>query len=236
MWVQFPDIVVAHRLPAQRISGLKVDWKLIRARLKQGLGEFASTGLRWSYFVIAGLILTGVVLNIVLAHGWWVWPFVFVAGMMTMIHEAAERNGQGIPPLHGYALLFSAIGLWVLIAMILTWVGPLMLLAVPPLLYFGTRIFLKNHKRMKQIAQRRADGCCIFCGEPFVPGYVLCGGCGLEPGLNPDKPVEIGSVSSAKQQRARAALTPEAPTASVKRKEEALMGRRPRQNQNLRKK
>ena len=183
-----------------------MDWNRFRNQMIEGLRDFVRMGLRWSYLVIGGLIILGIILNVFLLHGWWVWPFVFVAGMMTMIHEAADRNGEGIPPFQGYALFVAVIGLWVLIAVVLTWVGPLILLGVPPLVIYGTRIFVKNHKRIKLVANRRAGGQCIHCGEPALAGYVLCVACGREPGLDEGKPVQIGPVAEGRKQRARETL------------------------------
>ncbi len=194
--------------------------------MSEALREYVRTDLRWSYFVIAGLIVLGGVLNLMLAHGWWVWPFVFVAGLMTMIHEAADRNGEGIPPFQGYALFAAVIGLWVIIAVVLTWVGPLVLLGVPPLAYYGTRIYLKNLKRTKLIAERRGEGRCIHCGENTAREYVCCQHCGKDPGLDEGKPVSIGAISNDKKAKAREALTPTARSAAMRQREQTVLRQR----------
>jgi hypothetical protein len=72
----------------------------IRARLRAWLRELYELDMRYAYAVCAALVAIGLVVNLFLPHGWTVWPAVFVAGMLCMIHEAAERNGQGVPPLH----------------------------------------------------------------------------------------------------------------------------------------
>src|SRR5438309_498187 len=68
-----------------------------RRLLRQWVRECIDLQLRWSFFAIVGLVVLGAVVNRLIPHGWAVWPFVAAAGMMLMIHEAADRNGQGIP-------------------------------------------------------------------------------------------------------------------------------------------
>ena len=87
--------------------------------------------MRWSYWLIISLILVGIVANIVLSHGWTIWPFIFCVGFMSMVHEAAERNGQGVPPLHVYAFLLCVIAVWVFLTAILSVVNVFVLLCGP---------------------------------------------------------------------------------------------------------
>ena len=58
--------------------------------LKKGLREYFAYDLRWSYGLIAGAILIGIVASF-LSHGWTVWPFVFIVCFMSTVHEAAQR-------------------------------------------------------------------------------------------------------------------------------------------------
>src|SRR5438045_8926503 len=71
--------------------------------LSSTLRSFRSRDMRWSYGAVGILILIGVASHIFLKHGWAVYPFCFAAGAMAMVHEAAERNGQGVPRLYVYA-------------------------------------------------------------------------------------------------------------------------------------
>lgn len=80
--------------------------------LAEGVKKWGQTGMRWSYVAIGGLVVLGAGVNLFLPRGWVVWPLVLVAGIMLMLHEAAERNDNGVPPLHAYAFFVCAILFW----------------------------------------------------------------------------------------------------------------------------
>ena len=209
-----------------------------RDRLKrlarEGLRQYLRTDLRWSYLAIGGMVLLGVAVNLLLPHGWTIWPLVMAGGIMLMVHEAAERNGQGLPPLHVYAFFVSAMIVWLAFVVVLSAVNPLIVLAgMLTLLYYGGRGYIQQRQRRRLIAGRRAAGRCIHCGAPARQGWAVCPSCGREP--DPDDALlkRVGGVprSAQSKARARAALTPERPTASAAQKEQALLARRHRRRQ-----
>lgn len=191
--------------------------------------QFRQRDMRWSYLAIAGMAVVGAVVNLLFAHGWTVWPFVMAAGILLMVHEAVDRNGQGVPPLYAYALLGSAIAAWMLVTVVLKAVNPIvLLLGFLGLCYYGAVGYGKQLERQRLIARRRLEGCCIYCGYPADPQSVYCLHCGEEP--DPDG-ARTGRVLSqvrtaADKARTRAALKPPPSTASAKAKEQALLARR----------
>lgn len=208
---------------------MKFDWQRIKPMLRQGWREYRQRDMRWSYLIIAIMIVIGAVVNLLFAHGWTVWPFVFSAGVLLMTHEAVDRNGQGVPPLYAYALLGSGMGLWLLVVIILKAVNPIvLLLGFLGLCYYAAVGYQKQLERMRLIATRRAEGLCIHCGYPVDPRMVYCAECGEEPDPDATRISRIASTerSKADKARTRAALTPVAPTASAKMKEQALIARR----------
>jgi hypothetical protein len=204
-------------------------WERIKPMLRQGWREYKQRDMRWSYLVIGVLIVCGIIVNLLLAHGWTVWPFVFAAGLLLMLHEAVDRNGQGVPPLYAYALLGSAITFWMLVVVVLKAVNPIvLLLGFLGLCYYAALGYQKQLDRVRLVASRRADGCCIHCGYPADPRRVYCSHCGEEPDPDTSRLGRIATSerSTSDKARTRAALTPPAPTASAKAKEQALLSRR----------
>src|SRR5256885_16185989 len=96
-------------------------------RLSETLRDFQRKDLRWSYGAVAILILIGIFSNIFFRHGWAIWPFCFAAGAMAMVHEAAERTGQGVPPLYVYAGLVVVLIIWAILAAIASFLHPIVL-------------------------------------------------------------------------------------------------------------
>lgn len=215
-----------HRIVRMR---LKFDWQQIKPMLRQGWREYKQRDMRWSYLAIGIMIVCGAGVNLFFAHGWTVWPFVFSAGLLLMLHETVDRNGQGVPPLYAYALLGSGVSLWLLVVIILKAVNPLVLLVgFVGLCYYAALGYQKQLERARLIASRRADGLCIHCGYPADPRMVHCANCGEEPDPDTSRLGRIAgmSVSNTDKARTRASLTPAAPTASAKMKEQALLARR----------
>jgi hypothetical protein len=197
--------------------------------LRRGIREYIRTDLRWSYLAIFGMILGGVVINLAMPHGWTVWPFVMAAGMMLLIHEAAERNLTGVPPFHVYALFFSALACWFVLLTILSLINPVILvIGLIVLGYYCALGYLKQRERNRLIARRRMEGKCIFCGAVADYDLAFCMNCGNEP--DPDdaqlKRVAHAPRAGNVQQRARAALKPPSPAETARQKEQALMSRR----------
>ncbi|HSZ58987.1 MAG TPA: hypothetical protein VK797_25325 [Tepidisphaeraceae bacterium] len=200
-----------------------------KAFLRRGIREYVRTELRWSYIAILAMIVGGVVINFVMPHGWTVWPFVLAAGMMMLIHEAADRNLTGVPPFHVYALFFSALACWFVVLAVLSLVHPVILLiGLLVMGYYCTLGYLKQHERKRLIAKRRMEGRCIFCGAIADYDLAYCMNCGNEP--DPDdaqlKRAAYAPRGGNIQQRARAALKPATPVEAARKKEQALINRR----------
>lgn len=208
---------------------MKFDWQQIKRMLRQGWREYRQRDMRWSYLAIGILVVCGAVINLFFAHGWTVWPFVFSAGLLLMLHEAVDRNGQGVPPLYAYVLLGSGVSFWLLVVVILKAVNPIvLLLGFVGLCYYAAVGYQKQLERARLVASRRAEGLCIFCGYPADPRMVYCANCGEEPDPDTSRLGRIATTSRSNTDKARtrAALTPTAPTASAKMKEQALLARR----------
>ena len=190
--------------------------------------EFVQKDLRWSYLAIAGMLVVGAAVNVLLPHGWTVWPLVVAAALLLIVHEAAERNGQGIPPFHVYLLLISGIALWLMVGLLLSRLHPLVLmigLLIP--IYYGTKGYIKQREHARLLAKRRLEGRCIHCGAISDPNMVFCNECGEE--ADPDRTrldrvLNIPRSTDAKN-RARSALAPAPPTTTAKQKEQALIAR-----------
>ena|GEM_PF-1311718 len=208
-------------------SGKRVmagEW--IKARIGSVLREYARLDLRASHIIVAAMIVAGAVTNIIVAHGWTVWPFVGAFGILTYINEAADRNGLGIPPLQVYAFFFGAVGVWILMVVLLSTINPvIVILGLIAVAYRAAQALIRQRERDRLIAARRADGRCIHCGESFDPNVLLCESCGEEP--NPDEAMlkRIAQIYRTPEEmaRTRAALSRAATNASMK--EAALLAR-----------
>jgi hypothetical protein len=199
-----------------------------KERAAVALKSFYEFDMRWSFLVAGGLIVVGIAINLIFTHGWIIWPFLAIAGLMSMIHEAAERNGQGVPPLYAYGFLVGAIVLWMLVTLIFSVVNPhVLLLGVVALGYQCLRAFLHDRERNRIVEARRAGGCCIFCGERVDAKIGMCTNCGNEPDPHGARLARVASIVVGRKNPAhvRAALKPESHAGSAKKKEEALLAR-----------
>src|SRR6202453_4763314 len=116
----------------------------VKDRISSAVRDFARLDLRPSHLIVGGMVVVGVIVNLVFAHGWTVWPVVLAFAMLTIINEAVERNGQGIPPFQVYAF-FIGIGVaWLGVGMCLWAVPPIFLiLGLGVVLYRGIEAYLK---------------------------------------------------------------------------------------------
>lgn len=200
-----------------------------RGDLRRGLKEFVEHDLRVTYLAIVGLVLAGLIVNLLLPRGWTVWPFVLGAAIMLAINEMADRSGQGIPPLRIYLFFTGAVIGWIAVVLIISAFNPLVLLVgICVLGYYWAKGYIKTRERMKLIVSRRVAGCCIHCGQLVDPQYAYCQNCGEDP--DPEASV-LKRITGAQRglgsaEKARAALKPESIAASAARKEQALMARR----------
>jgi hypothetical protein len=189
--------------------------------------------LRRSYIIIAGMIVVGIIINCILPHGWTVWPFVMALGILLMTHEAAQRNGQGVPPLQVYALFGGGILAWIIITAVLSSLNFLIvLISIGAMAYFAVKAYLVQREKDEVIRHRKENRLCVHCGEPSDPEAVYCEHCGEEP--NPEvlsmRRIAGTAQTPARAARARAILTPAKSTADVRSKEAALLSRKNRPN------
>ena len=192
--------------------------------LVEELRSFRDKDLRWSYFVTAFFVLVGAIINWRVSHGWAVWPVVFAIGVITMFHEAADRNGQGVPPLHVYAFFIAAAATWLFGAMIVSAVGPVLMIIAPiPLLFIAIRGILRRIADTRLIADRRARKLCVYCGYPINPDNEYCDNCGQEPNPDPNKRPDIRERTAAQKARTRAALSRTSNAQTARANEQKLM-------------
>ena len=208
-----------------------MDSAAIKKKLREGWREYRLRSLRWSYLIIGGMALLGLLANLLLPHGWTAWPFVLAAGLLLMMHEAADRNGHGVPPLQVYALFVSAIGLWLVIVIVIRAVNPIvLLLCMLGLGYYGATGYLKQVERVRLMSKRRAEGLCIHCGHPVDPQMAYCEHCGEEPDPETARIQRVLNVSrsSADKARTRAALSQKPAPSTAALKEQALLAKKNR--------
>jgi hypothetical protein len=199
----------------------------IKSRVSGALREYARLDLRASHIIVVVMIVAGVVINIVVAHGWTVWPFVGAFGVLTYINEAADRNGQGIPPFQVYAFFFGVVAPWILMVFLLSSINPIIvILGVIAVGYRAAQAFIRQRERDRLIAARRADGRCIHCGEMFDPNAILCESCGEEP--NPDEALlkRVAQIYRSPEEMARTRATLSRAATNASTKETALLTRR----------
>ena len=201
--------------------------------------QFWLLDMRWSYLMVSGLAFVGVVVNFFLPHGWTVWPFVMAAAILLFVHEAAERNGQGVPPLHVYALFFGALAAWIIVMAILSVTNPLIVvLGIAILGYRCAKAWIKQRERNRIIEERRAAGQCIYCGEIVENANLgVCMNCGNDPDPSATQLARVASiVHGAKQtERARAVIKGESLGQIASKKERVLAASRPRKSSARRK-
>jgi len=202
-----------------------VDWDRTKSQLLSALRSFAQQDLRWAYLINAGLVVIGAVVNIFMPHGWTIWPMVGAAGIMVMVNEATDRNAVGIPPFQVYIMIAVATILWLIGAMLLSALGPLLLIgAMIPMVYYGVRGYLRQLEHDRLVAERKREGRCVHCGEKADPQYMFCTNCGLDlNALEPAPKPKLDRLSKKKVEHARQILAPQSPTAEVSLKEQQLL-------------
>lgn len=189
--------------------------------------------MRYSHIILGSMVALGAVVNLLLPHGWTVWPFVVSAAIILTIHELAERHGHGIPPLHVYAWFAGAMALWMLAVVVLSVVNPLvLLLGVAVLGYFSVQGYLKQRARQRLMASRKLAGLCIHCGHVIDPGLAFCEGCGEDPDPEGNRLQRVASAPGGRQrkERLRSVLKPPPPASAAQQKEQALLARRHRKH------
>src|ERR1051325_8943872 len=114
-------------LPIPSKRSAKIIMRSPMGRFSSTFRDFGRKDLRWSYGAVAILIVIGVLSNIFFRHGWAIWPFCFAAGAMAMVHEAAERTGQGVPPFYVYGGVVAVLVIWAVVAAIASFLHPIVL-------------------------------------------------------------------------------------------------------------
>jgi hypothetical protein len=211
--------------PSSRFSSA-LGW--LRRAVPGAWHEFREKNLRWSYIALGVLIVIAGVVNLTLAHGWTAWPFVAAAGLLMYVHEAAERNGQGVPPGHVYAWFAGVVAVWLLAAAILSIVNPFIVLAgVGFLLYYALAAWIKDREKRRIIDDRRAQGRCIFCGELADPRQGICLSCGEEPDPLVAQTARVQAVvkNRSGSARARSALKQDTLASAARKKEANLLNK-----------
>jgi hypothetical protein len=204
-----------------------MDFAGIRMRISGALREYARADLRASHIIVVGMVLAGILINLVVAHGWTVWPFVGAFGVLTYINEAADRNGQGVPPFQVYGFFFGVVAIWILMVLVLSTLNPvIVVLGIIAVGYRAGQAFIRQRERDRLISFRQADGRCIHCGEVFDPNSILCESCGEEP--NPDEALlnRVAQIYRTPEEMARTRATLTRKSTNASSKENALLARR----------
>ena len=200
----------------------------IKAAIDKVFRDYVRTDLRPSHLIIGAIIIVGAIINLIFARGWTIWPFVAAFGFLTYINEAADRNGQGIPPFQVYAFLIGGVTAWIVLVLFLSSINPLILIVgFMAVGYRGAQAYLRQRERNLLIASRRAEGLCLHCGAVNNPDAPFCESCGEEP--NPDNALlrRVAEIYRTPQDmaRARATLTRGNVGSSASAKEKALLSR-----------
>lgn len=215
-----------------RPSRLRIGLLRWRGHLKdltQRVRRLTLADLRWSFLWSATLVVMGVVVNACFANGWTIWPLVGVAGVLLMVNEAADRNGEGLPPMQVYALFFAAIGAYIAVLAMISAVNVLVLIAgVGTCGYYVARAVLQQRFRDQLTVSRLNAGQCIHCGTKIDSGFAFCYTCGEEPNPAAGRQARLANVIGSGQRtaRLRAMLSRPSSTAHTRVKEQALLARR----------
>jgi hypothetical protein len=206
-------------------------WQNVKSRAALYFAQFDETDLRWSYLIIAAGLLVCTLVNWFFRdnHGWTVWPFAAGIAIMVLINEAADRAGQGVPPLQVYAFFIGAMVVWLGTMILLSAINPLIIVAgMGGLFYYCGRGYVEGRRREQLIAGRVAEGLCVHCGEPadYSAGY--CEHCFEDPNPSATQLARVQAVAlkSRDPARMRATIKQESFGASASRKEQALLARR----------
>lgn len=217
--------------PADLLPLVRRLFGFLRSAGPRALVEFRDKDLRWSHFALAAMVVVATGVNLWLPHGWTAWPFVIAAAILMYLHEAADRNGEGIPPGHVYAFFAGGVTVWILATLLLSAINPFVIvLGVGTLLYYVAQAFLKDRAARLLVQSRRAAGQCVFCGELADPAHGICMNCGEEP--DPDA-MQIARVQAVvrnrgggnRGQRMKGVLKQDTLAAAAKKKEAALLAR-----------
>lgn len=228
-WERIENAFYSTLDPVKGDGFLRQQIERVKPFLRLGIREYVRTDVRASYLMIAGMVFLGIVVNFFMPHGWTVWPIVLAASLMLLIHEAADRNGVGIPPLLVYAFYAGVIVVWLIGIAVMSLLNPIILLiGALVLVYYCAKGYLQKIEAKRVIAKRRLDGQCIFCGHPADYEIACCMHCGREP--DPDdallRRVGFSPRAGNIKERARAALKPPTHVEAARQKEQALLANR----------
>ncbi len=174
--------------------------------------------LPFVWYIVFGLVLIGLVVNIFLAGGMIVWPFVFAVSLLLLSNDASDRHGVGVPPLQAYALFGGTLAaLFLFVALVSTinlWLLGVLLLAGTA---YVARDWAQRRSKQRALNLRRLAGLCVRCGTPVKNGLdERCSACGTP--VNPERLslFQLGRAITMKAQpsKARQVLTGRTPTRS----------------------
>jgi hypothetical protein len=203
-------------------------WTWRKHDVVDGLTRTCQRDLRWSYLAVFLMVLVGALVNLVMPHGWTVWPMVLAAVIMLAMHEAAERTSEGVPPFKAYALFGAALLAWLVIVAVLSAVNPfIVMLGLAAIAYQVAHGYMKNRQKRLLVEARREDGRCIYCGLPANRQTAYCETCGEDPDPERTRLDRVRSMAGQEKRaaRVRSALTPESHAASAKQREQSLLAR-----------
>ena len=203
-------------------------WSWRKQDMIEGLTRTYQRDLRWSYLVVFAMVLVGGLMNLVMPHGWTVWPMVLGAVIMMAMHEAAERTSEGVPPFTAYGLFAAGLFAWLVVVALLSAVNPfIVILGLVAIAYQVAHGWMKNRQKRLLVEARREDGRCIYCGLPANYETAYCETCGEDPDPERTRLDRVRSTASQEKRgaRIRAALKPESHAASARRREQTLLTR-----------
>lgn len=203
-------------------------WTWRKSDVVDGLTRTYQRDLRWSYVVLFLMVFVGAVVNLIMPHGWTVWPMVLGAAIMMAMHEAAERTSEGVPPFKAYTLFAAGLFAWLVVVVLVSAVNPfILMLGLAAIAYQVAHGWMKNRQKRLLVEARREDGRCIYCGQPANYETAYCESCGEDPDPERTRLDRVASMASQEKRgaRVRAAMNPESHAASAKKREQALLAR-----------
>jgi hypothetical protein len=196
--------------------------RILRELKKVGLSD-----VKWSHIINVFLLIVGLTVTVLFENGWTVCPFLGAVGIIVMINEAADRNGEGVPPLHVYLFFFASVLVWSFAVTVLSVVNIwILLFGVFGSLWYTAVCMRRAKEHDAVLAMRVERQLCIHCATPIDPEYSFCQACGREPNPDSARMKRIRSIMSNRKnsERMRRALT-ETPQQVARQKERSLQQR-----------
>jgi hypothetical protein len=149
-----------------------------------------------------------------------------VVGLLVMINESVDRGGEGFPPLQVYAFFISALAMYAIGLAIISALNVFVLFAgMSVIFYYSGKAYIKQRQDRRLIAQREADGQCIFYGEDLAPEAAYCENCGNEPAAAQRERISAVMHNNQSGQRMRQVLSKSSFAAEARKKEQSLIAK-----------